>query len=259
MNRIKNDFMMFLDDIEGKTAVVTGASQGIGKAVVLALLQQKATVFGLDRNEATIENSNYQHIQCNLSMAGEIETSFSRIAQQASRIDYLVNVAGIDPVIPIEMGDHNSWNDIVNLNLRGYYLCIRSGLQLLRQGSGRSIVNISSINYRLGVNGRSIYSATKEGIIGLTTGIARELGKEDIRINCISPGWIFTERQKSEYFETANKEGDEKYFSTLFSNQSLRITIQPEDIANHVLFLLSKSSRATTGHNMVVDGGWLLE
>ncbi len=250
---------MVFNDIKGKYAIVTGASSGIGQAASIGLLKQKARVFGIDCSKATIRHKNYSHYQCNLKLTEEIEKTFALIRQKSDSIDYLINVAGIDPVISVEEGDERNWDDIVNINLRGYYFCIRSSLTMLRKGEGKSIVNISSINYRLGVPGRSIYSATKAGIIGLTTGLARELGKDDIRINCISPGWIFTDRQKKEYFETKNKTRDKKYLNNLFSMQSLKIKIQPEDIANHVIFLLSNSSRATTGHNLIVDGGWLLE
>jgi len=250
---------MIFNDIKGKLAIVTGSSRGIGKAASIGLLKQKAKVFGIDCNDATINHKSYCHYQCNLKSTGDIEKTFTLINQQTDSIDYLVNVAGVDPLISIEEGDEKNWDEIVNINLRGYYFCIRSSLAMLRKGDGKSIVNMSSINYKLGVPGRSIYSATKAGIIGLTAGLARELGKDDIRINCISLGWVFTERQKKEYFDTKNKLRDKKYLDNLFSMQSLKIKIQPEDIANHVIFLLSNSSRATTGHNLIVDGGWLLE
>lgn len=250
---------MIFADISGKSAIVTGASQGIGKATSVALLERGAKVFGIDCGSATIEHGNYAHYLCDLRLAEEVEKTFGSINKRAESLDYLVNVAGVDPIVSLAEGDEKRWDEIADLNLRGYYLCIRSSMSMLRKGDGKSIVNISSINYRLGVPGRSIYSATKAGIIGLTTGLARELGKEGIRINCISPGWIFTERQKEEYFDTDDGEKNRKYLTTLFSNQSLKMEIQPEDIANHILFLLSDSSRATTGHNLVVDAGWLLE
>jgi len=250
---------MIFDDLKGKIAIVTGASQGIGKAASVSLLKQKVKVFGIDCADSAIKHANYNHFVCNLLLTEEIEKTFQAINKKVKSIDYLVNVAGIDPKISIEEGDENYWNKIVNINLRGYYFCIRESLKMPRKGKGKSIVNISSINYRLGVPGRSIYSTTKAGIIGLTTGLARELGKEGIRINCISPGWIFTERQNKEYFDTNDKEKDKKHLEDLFSKQSLKIKIQPEDIANHVLFLLSNASKATTGHNLIVDGGWLLE
>ena len=250
---------MVFEDIKGRVAIVTGASNGIGKAASIGLLNQNAKVFGIDLNDSTIDHENYTHYNCDLQLTEEIEKTFNTINTRVESIDYLVNVAGIDPKISIEEGDEKYWNQIVNLNLRSYYFCIRSSLKMLKAGNGKSIVNISSINYRLGVPGRSIYSSTKAGIIGLTTGLSRELGEEGIRINCISPGWIFTERQNKEYFDTDDKEKNEKHLNDLFSKQSLKIKILPEDITNHVLFLLSDSSRATTGHNLIVDGGWLLE
>ncbi len=250
---------MVYEDISGKLAVVTGASQGIGRATSVGLLEQKARVFGIDCSDATINHPNYLHYSCDLKLAEEIEKTFDSVNKETKSIDYLVNVAGIDPIVSLADGDAKRWNEIVDLNLRGYYLCIRSSLKMLRNGKGKSIVNISSINYRLGVSGRSIYSASKAGIIGLTSGLARELGREGIRINCISPGWIFTERQKKEYFDTDDEAKDKKRLTDLFSKQSLKIKIQPEDIANHILFLLSDSSKATTGHNLVVDAGWLLD
>ncbi len=250
---------MIFEDIKGKIAVITGASQGIGQAASDGLLKQGAHVMGLDCNDSSIDHSSYTHFKCNLRSTDEIEKVFEQINNTTGSLDYLVNIAGVDPVIPIEEGDETRWDEIVNLNLRGYYFCIRSSLKMMKKGTGKSIVNLSSINFRLGVPGRSIYSATKSGIIGLTAGLARELGKDGIRINCISPGWIFTERQMSEYFATKDEEKNNKYLDDLFSKQSLKIKIQPEDIANHIIFLLSEASRATTGHNLIVDGGWLLE
>ena len=250
---------MILEDISGKIAIITGSSSGIGKAASISLLEQGAKVIGFDYKVGSIQNKNYIHHLCNLASVDEIENTFIDINKTFNSIDYLVNVAGIDPKVRIEESDKNNWDKIVNLNLRGYYFCIRYSLEMLKKGYGKSIVNISSINYKLGIPGRSIYSSTKAGIIGLTSGLARELGNYNIRINCISPGWIFTDRQKEEYFNTANEEKNSRHLESLYSNQSLKIKIQPEDIANHILFLLSSASRATTGHNLIVDGGWLLE
>lgn len=162
----------------------------------------------------------------------------------------------MDPKYLIDEVTVEQWDHLIDLNLRTYYFVIKLALPLLRRGQGRSIVNVSSINYRLGIPGRAAYSATKAGILGLTTGLSRELGRENIRVNTVSPGWIFTERQVEEYF---NSEDAAKHLDFLGQEQSIKIKIKPEDVANHILFYLSAVNRTSTAHNCVVDGGWLLE
>lgn len=245
-----------LPDLRG-TALVTGASQGIGRAVVEALAGHEVRCYGLARHSLPPDLSpQVVSVPCDLGDARAIEVAVAEIAAQTESLDYLVNVAGADPKYRLEEGSVEVWDRMVDLNLRAYYLLIRSCLPMLRRGRGRAIVNVSSINYRLGIVGRSIYASTKAGILGLTTGLARELGREGIRINTVTPGWVFTERQVAEYFAA---EDAEKHLTTLDQVQALPLHIQPVDIANHILFYLSTVSRASTGHNCVVDGGWLLE
>ena len=246
-----------LPDLHGGTALVTGASRGIGRAVVEALVAHDVRCFALaNEGFATDLPPQVRPIRCDLGDAEMIEKVVASVAAQTASLDYLVNVAGIDPKYRLEEGTVDIWDSIVDLNLRAYYLLIRGCLSLLRRGQGRSIVNVSSINYRLGIAGRSIYSTTKAGILGITTGLARELGKEAIRINTVTPGWVFTERQITEYFSGPDAE---RHLATLDEKQALSLHIDPVDIANHILFYLSNVSRASTGHNCVVDGGWLLE
>jgi NAD(P)-dependent dehydrogenase (short-subunit alcohol dehydrogenase family) len=196
-------------------------------------------------------------VQSDLSKPEDIRSAFEKVVSETDRLDYVVNVAGIDSKYSLTEGDEAKWQKLIDLNLRGYYLVIREALPLLRAGSGRSIVNVSSINYRLGIPRRSIYSISKAGILGLTTGLARELGAEGIRINSVSPGWVFTDRQVAEYF--TREQDREKYLRKLKERQSIDREISPEDVANHILFYLSEASAASTGHNCVVDAGWLLE
>lgn len=247
---------LILPDLAGKTAVVTGASHGIGLAVAKALLDNKVRVFGLARSAGDLRRDGFVHCSCDLGDASEINGAFQKIENEAASLDFVVNVAGADPKYSIDTISVGDWDRLVDLNLRAYYFVIKNALPLLRLGAGKSIVNISSINYRLGVPGRAPYSATKAGIIGLTTGLSRELGRENIRINTISPGWTFTERQVREYF---SGEEEAKHLEYLEHQQSIKLKITPEDIANHVLFYLSAVSRASTAHNCVVDGGWILE
>jgi len=246
-----------LPDLRGGTALVTGASRGIGRAVVEGLAAHDVRCYGLARHGLPPDlPAQVVSLPCDLGDAVEIEQAVAQVAAQSGSLDYLVNVAGADPKYRLEESTAEIWNEIVDLNLRAYYLLIRSCLPLLRRGRGRAIVNVSSINYRLGIPGRAIYSTTKAGILGLNTGLARDLGREGIRINTVSPGWVFTERQVEEYFATPD---GEKHLATLGEKQALPLHIQSADIANHILFYLSNVSRASTGHNCVVDGGWLLE
>lgn len=247
---------LILPDLREKTAVVTGASAGIGKSTCELLLANGARVFGLAREKASISHADFLSVKCDLSDVREIQSALDAISSSTPALDYVVNVAGIDPKHALDDVEHTHWDQVIDLNLRAYYFIIKHALPLLRLGEGKSIVNISSINYRLGVPGRAPYSASKAGIIGLTTGLSRELGREGIRINTISPGWIFTERQIAEYFEGEQAGRNLDY---LARQQSMKLMIRPEDIANHVLFYLSNVSRASIGHNHVVDGGWLLE
>ena len=243
-------------DLAGKFVLVTGASAGIGRATVEALLANGAVVFGVARSALEYQHANLHGLRCDLSKASAITSLLKKVRAVTSQLDGVVNVAGIDPKISLDAGDERKWREIVDLNLRAYYLVIRASAPLLRRGRGRAIVNVSSINYRLGVPRRSIYSATKAGILGLTTGLARELGREGIRINTVTPGWIFTERQVKEYFVGPKAA---KHLAYLAGVQSLPLKISAVDVANHILFYLSATSRASTGHNCVVDAGWLLE
>jgi len=248
--------LLSLPDLAGKTVLVTGASAGIGRATAEALLAGGATVLGIARRPLAYRHPNLHSLRCDLSSAAAITTLFKKVRAISPHLDGVVNVAGIDPKIALADGDEHKWREVVDLNLRAYYLVIRASAPLLRRGRGRSIVNVSSINYRLGVPKRSIYSATKAGILGLTTGLARELGRDGIRINTVTPGWIFTERQVKEYFAGSKAA---RHLAYLAGVQSLPLKISAADVANHILFYLSAVSRASTGHNCVVDGGWLLE
>jgi NAD(P)-dependent dehydrogenase (short-subunit alcohol dehydrogenase family) len=245
-----------LPDLRGGTALVTGVSMGIGRATAELLLENGARVVGLARVADRWTHPDLLGLSCDLSDGHAIEAAFREIAPRVEQLDYVVNVAGADPKHAIDTITLEEWDRLVALNLRAYYLVIKGALPLLRRGRGKSIVNISSINYRLGVPGRAPYSATKAGILGLTTGLGRELGREGIRVNTVSPGWVFTERQVEEYFAGPQAA---KFLEYLFEHQAIPLKMQARDVANHVVFYLSEVSRASTGHNCVVDAGWLLE
>ncbi len=245
-----------LPDLAGRVALVTGTSAGIGQATAEALLANGAIVYGADYNKAVIGHADFHALSCDLRDAAAITDTVAEISRQTGHLDYVVNVAGVDTKVSIDEGGEKHWQSIVDINLRAYYLILHECVPLLRRGQGKSIVNISSINYRLGVPKRSIYSTTKAGILGLTTGLSRELGRDGIRVNAVSPGWVFTDWQVKQYFTGEEEAKNLKYLAQV---QSLGLKIDGADIANHSLFYLSDVSRASTGHNCVVDAGWTLE
>lgn len=245
-----------LPDIAGRVALVTGTSLGIGRATAEALLENGALVHGLDFSDATIEHENFTAHTCDLRDAAALKACVASCGESAGHLDYVVNVAGVDTKVSLDEGDAAAWQKIIDINLRAYYLVLHESVAWLRRGKGRSVVNVSSINPQLGVPKRSIYSTSKAGILGLTTGLARELGRDGIRINAVTPGWVFTEAQSAEYFEG---EPAEKNLNYLAEVQSIAVKITPSDIANHILFFLSDVSRASTGANHVADAGWTLQ
>lgn len=249
----------FPDLARGRT-VVTGTSDGIGLAVAEALLAAGGDVVGLDVRPApaalSAAGARYRHQLCDLRDAVALAATFADVQAHGPTLDGLVNCAGIDPFYAVDEAGAAEWAHVLDLDLRAYYLAVHHALPLLRAGGRKSIVNISSINYRLGVPRRALYTTAKNAIIGLTRGLARELGRDGIRVNTVSPGWVFTERQRQAYFEGPDAA---KHLETIARTQAIGLHIQPEDIAVHVLFYLSNASRASTGHNCVVDGGWLLD
>ena len=234
---------MLLADLRRSRAIVTGASSGIGKAVCQALVEQGAEVFGLDVRPASF---NVRSITCDLREPLAVSEAVAAVRKATPTVDFLVNVAGKDPKYSLAEGGDAAWDDVMNTNLRGAYLLIRECLPLLEAARAAdasrypSVVNISSINHRLGVPRRSIYTVSKAGTLGLTRGLSRELGAKGIRINTISPGWVMTEGQREQYFNHS-VEGP-KYREYLRSVQSMDRDVTPGDIANHVLFYLSNAS-----------------
>jgi D-xylose 1-dehydrogenase len=269
--------MLRILDMAGRRAVVTGSSSGIGAAVAAALRDQGVSVWGLDvapppaaapaapaappppaapAAPPAPPRGSFTHVPLDLRDAPAVD-AVARDGSLPRAVDYLVNVAGIDPKFSIADGGPAEWDAVVGVNLRGQYLLTRALEPALIAGAGKAVVNVSSINFRLGVRGRSIYTASKAGILGLTRGVARELGAHGIRVNTVSPGWVFTDAQRAAYFDGPD---GAKHLAYLASVQSLPAArIAPADIAAVVTFLLSSSAAAVTGSNLVADAGWLLE
>jgi len=233
--------------------LVTGGANGIGTAIVRAFHSQGATVSFCDVDERSGaqlaaelgERVLFQRVD--LTEEKEIARWIRQSARSAGGIDVLVNNAARDPRIRLEDTSATAWDELFATNLRAYFLACREAAGHMRSGS--SIVNLSSITFHQGPPNMSAYVATKAGVIGLTRSVARELGPRGIRVNTVSPGWVMTERQLRQFVTPSIRRMIKK-------SQCIPQLLQPEEIADVVLFLASDASRAMTGQELLADRGW---
>jgi NAD(P)-dependent dehydrogenase (short-subunit alcohol dehydrogenase family) len=241
--------MGFLD---GTTALVTGGSRGIGRAVCQALAREGADiVLHYNRNRAAAEETAasigrpVRFAQADLSSIAEIEAMFAGLGSLP--LDFLINNAGIWGNTPMGSTSAAAFDAMVNTNLRGPYWVTQCALPLLKDGA--RIVNLSSVAGRIGVaGGRSLYGATKAGIDSLTKSWALELAPRRILVNSVAPGYITTEM-------TAGFFDDPAMLDMAVKRQPMGKIGIPEEVADVVLFLCSEGARFVTGQSINVSGG----
>lgn len=240
--------------LNGKTALVTGASRGIGRAIALRLAEDGANVAVIyagsaDKaeavvNEITALGVNAKAYQCNVADSAAVNETVKAVANDLGKIDILVNNAGITrDGLMLRMKDED-FDAVLDTNLKGAFNMIRACYSgFIRKKSGR-IINISSVSGIMGNAGQANYSASKAGVIGLTKSVARELASRGITCNAVAPGFIQTDM-------TENL-GDN---NPLLNSIPLGRMGKPEDIAAAVAFLASDSAAYITGEVLKVDGG----
>jgi 3-oxoacyl-[acyl-carrier protein] reductase len=247
-------------ELEGKVALVTGASRGMGKAIALKLasLGSKVVV-----NYVAIEASNKVDadnlVESIIHLGGEaisveadvrdsetVKAMVEQVTDKWSKIDILVNNAGINRDTLLLRMSNDAWDDVVSTNLRGAYLCTKFALRsMTRQEWGR-IINISSVSGIVGNIGQSNYAASKGGLIAFTKSIAREMGSRNITVNAVAPGYIIT--GMTDKLPSERKEA-------ILSMIPLQRFGQPEDVAELVAFLASDRAGYITGQVITIDGG----
>jgi 3-oxoacyl-[acyl-carrier protein] reductase len=244
--------------LSARVALVTGASQGIGRACALKLAGAGATVALAARNQEKLEEllreitaSGGKAAAFALDVGDEkqVQATFKTALAQLGKIDILVNNAGITRDQLVMRMKRADWDSVLNTNLTSAYLCIQQVMSsMLRQRWGR-IINLTSIFGQTGQAGQANYAASKAGLIGLTMAIAREVGSRNITCNAVAPGFI----------ETAMTSGlgDDLKQNALKMIPLARIG-QPEDVANAVAFLASEEASYITGHVLNVNGGMLM-
>ena len=242
-------------NLEGRVAFVTGAAQGIGRAIALALAEVGANIAGGDVNLEGMEKTAKEieavgrkalALKLDVSDPASVKEAVGKVLEAWQKIDILVNNAGITKDNLILRMKPEDWDRVLSINLDGTFHCIQAILPgMVKQRSGR-IINIASVVAQAGNAGQANYIASKAGIIGLTKSLAKELGSRSIRVNAIAPGYIDTPMTQALPDEARKAIVDATPLGTMGT---------PRDVADAVVLLASPMARYITGCVLPVDGG----
>jgi NAD(P)-dependent dehydrogenase (short-subunit alcohol dehydrogenase family) len=251
--------------LSGKSAIVTGASRGIGEAIARRFAHEGARVLLASRDTATIEKHAAElsgdgaqvfAAHCDVNDEASIRRAVGVAVDRFGMIDVLVNNAGLGGPTPLDAVDHAAdakWDAIVATNLTAVFRVTRAAAPHLSRG-GR-VINLSSVLGRFGVPGFAAYCASKHGVIGLTRALALELAPRDITVNAICPGWVETEMAR---------QGFERFGSVELGREAaakmapLKRVLDPEEIAGLAAYLASDDARSVTGQAIVADAGQVM-
>lgn len=245
--------------LENKVALVTGASRGIGKAIALDLANNGASIaVNYAGNEAKANEvvdeikangGNAIAIKADVSNGDEVQAMIKEVLNEFGQLDILVNNAGITRDNLLMRMKDSEWDDVIDTNLKGVFLCTKAVTrQMMKQRNGR-IINITSVVGVSGNAGQANYVAAKAGVIGLTKTTAKELASRNITVNAVAPGFITTDM---------TDELNEDIKADLLKQIPLATLGEPSDIANVVTFLASEKSKYITGQTLHVNGGMVM-
>lgn len=245
--------------LDGRVALVTGASRGLGRGMALALGGAGADVAVVARTAEALEDTaaalrtlgrRALVVPADLSAVAHVQAAVAAAVDHFGRLDVLVNAAGVQVRKPVLEVTEDDWEAVVRIQLKAVYFASQAAARHMIARGGGKIINVGSLTASIGIPNTSIYSACKSGVLGLTRSMAREWAEYNIQVNCIGPG----------YYETAMSRDvfrDPEYRAWMLSRIPMRRFGVPEDLAGATIFLASAASNYITGQLINVDGGWL--
>jgi len=250
-------------ELLGKTVVVTGGGRGLGRAYCESLAEQGANVVAADLRDTgntieAVKSAGGHAIGVHLDVTDPISCNdMANAAIEAyGRIDSLVNNAALYGDISggrFDQISDSQWDNVMNVNIKGIWNCCRACVPSIRESGGGTIINISSLAATYGMPYALDYAMSKAAVIGMTRSLARELGRDWIRVNAVAPTAVLTEGTE-EYMG----EKMEKALAVIASNQALSANLEPKDMVGTISFLVSDASKFITGQTIMVDGGTTL-
>jgi len=246
--------------LRNRVVVVTGGASGIGEAIVEAFAQQNAQVAFLDIQDEAAERLTKRltsggatmpvYYRCDLTDIAQVQHTVQTILERLHTVDVLVNNAGNDTRHTISEVTSDYWDQAIAVNLKHQFFMAQAVIPSMQKAGRGSIINMSSIGWVIPSTNQVVYVTAKAAIVGMTRTLAHELGADNVRVNCIMPGAILTERQQRLWVT-------EEYKTKILANQALKRMILPEEVARLVLFLAADDSSAITSQSYVIDAGWV--
>lgn len=246
--------------LDGKVALITGAAKGIGRGCARVLAKHGAQIAIVDLDEVAGPDtaggiqaswSRAEFFPADVSKADQVEKTIARVIDVFGQLDFLINNAGYHISKSVEQTTEEEWDYILDTNLKSIFLFSKYAIPNLRKSKG-AIVNMGSMVGLVGQSNAGAYSASKGGIVAMTKGMALDLSKDGIRVNCVCPGWVETPLVNDWFSQQTDPESARRY---IFGRHPLGRISTPEEIGRAVLFLCSEESASITGIALPVDGG----
>ncbi|MEM9796825.1 MAG: SDR family oxidoreductase [Pseudomonadota bacterium] len=243
-------------DLRDASVFITGGGSGIGASLTEGFLRQGAKVAFIGRSDASVfveemsqaTGNTPLFVQGDITDIASLRRAMDAAAKAHGPITRLINNAANDQRHASLDVDEAFWDWSIAINFKAYFFACQHAIQGMKSVGYGHIVNFSSISYMMGNAGYAIYTGSNSGINGMTRSLAREFGPDNIRLNCLAPGWVLTQKQ-------LDKWADPESLAAHLDRQCLKDHLKPEDIVNPTLFLASEASRMMTGQALVVDGG----